>query len=346
MSCAGGITIADCELSPPSGGGCQPSRTTCDRALIAETAAAGRPVSRPVQRPSRRRGHAIHSSINQSAIVSCSREPRSAREPSVRDGSWLTRRRRLRREASPRATRRFSASSRRPRSSRPISGSSTTSLAGIQDSEVPGGSGNPAYTEAVAVLDEDMAQYIHDNTDDEISHCHVHQRLPEGARAEPVNLDQVPHPAEQQGDRCAADRPADEPDAADGRHQLGGRATAATDRTPTSATRSRRPFPGWPQGSSRRSRAPTPTSQPDDHLQAIANTAGFHFAFIEQGGTSLYAALAQRVTHRRGAPHPAQHRPDRDDALPDLAGQGRQRAAAHRPDQRSRVPGSERPAAS
>ncbi len=31
-------------------------------------------------------------------------------------------------------------------------------------------------------------------------------------------------------------------------------------------------------------------------LQAIANTAGFHFAFIEQGGTSLYPKLAQRVT--------------------------------------------------
>src|SRR5207302_5803457 len=35
---------------------------------------------------------------------------------------------------------------------------------------------------------------------------------------------------------------------------------------------------------------------PKDHLQAIANTAGFHFAFIEQGGTSLYPSLAQRVT--------------------------------------------------
>jgi len=32
-----------------------------------------------------------------------------------------------------------------------------------------------------------------------------------------------------------------------------------------------------------------------DHLQAIANTAGFHFAFIEQGGTSLYPTLAQKV---------------------------------------------------
>jgi len=35
---------------------------------------------------------------------------------------------------------------------------------------------------------------------------------------------------------------------------------------------------------------------PSDHIQAIANTAGFHFAFIEQGGTSLYPSLAQRVS--------------------------------------------------
>src|SRR4029077_18109606 len=32
-------------------------------------------------------------------------------------------------------------------------------------------------------------------------------------------------------------------------------------------------------------------------MQAVANTAGFHFAFIEQGGTSLYPELAQRVTN-------------------------------------------------
>jgi hypothetical protein len=35
---------------------------------------------------------------------------------------------------------------------------------------------------------------------------------------------------------------------------------------------------------------------PTDHIQAIANTAGFHFGFIEQGGSSLYPSLAQRVT--------------------------------------------------
>jgi hypothetical protein len=31
-------------------------------------------------------------------------------------------------------------------------------------------------------------------------------------------------------------------------------------------------------------------------IQAIANTAGFHFAFIEQGGTSLYPTLALKAT--------------------------------------------------
>src|SRR5947207_12417290 len=43
-------------------------------------------------------------------------------------------------------------------------------LAGIQDSEEPDGTGNPAYHDAVAQLDEDMDQYIHDNTEDERTH--------------------------------------------------------------------------------------------------------------------------------------------------------------------------------
>jgi hypothetical protein len=40
-----------------------------------------------------------------------------------------------------------------------------------------------------------------------------------------------------------------------------------------------------------------PDGTPSNHLQAIANTAGFHFAFIEQGGSSLYPTLAQKVTN-------------------------------------------------
>ena len=37
-------------------------------------------------------------------------------------------------------------------------------------------------------------------------------------------------------------------------------------------------------------------NNPSDHIKAIAFTAGFHFGYIEQGGTSLYATLAQKVT--------------------------------------------------
>src|SRR5437588_3007349 len=37
-------------------------------------------------------------------------------------------------------------------------------------------------------------------------------------------------------------------------------------------------------------------NNPSDHVKAIAFTAGFHFGYIEQGGTSLYATLAEKVT--------------------------------------------------
>ena len=65
--------------------------------------------------------------------------------------------------------------------------------------------------------------------------------------------------------------------------------------------RLRRQLPARRSGAAGRGRSPrypdpTRTSSPGKHLQAIANTAGFHFATIEQGGTSLYPSLAQRVT--------------------------------------------------
>lgn len=34
-----------------------------------------------------------------------------------------------------------------------------------------------------------------------------------------------------------------------------------------------------------------------NHIQAIANTAAFHFGPIEQGSASLYLAMAQKVSH-------------------------------------------------
>ena len=62
-------------------------------------------------------------------------------------------------------------------------------LGGIQDAEVPGGTGNPLYTAALAVLDEDMDQYIHDNTDDEITHHHFLNAYLVSKGAAPANLD-------------------------------------------------------------------------------------------------------------------------------------------------------------
>src|SRR5438105_2389159 len=168
-------------------------------------------------------------------------------------------------------------------------------LAGIQDSEVPGGTGNPDYTNALSVLDSDMAQYIHDNTDDEFTHFTFINAYLKAHGVETVKLDKfrtLPSSkatgAQQIGrltnlmqltvdtswwTRYRSDSknpdfgdtlPQAIPDLATGQH------------------------PGIPRSNADLS--------PPDHLQAIANTAGFHFAFIEQGGTSLYPSLAQRVT--------------------------------------------------
>ena len=170
-------------------------------------------------------------------------------------------------------------------------------LAGIQDSEVPGGSGNPAYTEAVAVLDEDMDQYIHDNTDDEISHFTFINAYLKAHGAETVNLDRF------------RTLPSSK---ATGAQQIG-RLTNLMQLTINTSfwTRYRSDSQNTDLGDTLPPAVPDlavgqhpaiPRSDadlhPTKHLQAIANTAGFHFAWIEQGGTSLYAALAQRVTHR------------------------------------------------
>ena len=169
-------------------------------------------------------------------------------------------------------------------------------LAGIQDSEVPGGSGNPAYTEAVAVLDEDMNQYIHDNTDDEFSHFTFINAYLRAHGVRPVNLDKF------------RTLPSSK---ATGAQQIG-RLTNLMQLTVNTTfwTRYRSDSKNTDLGDTLPQAIPNLTTgqhpaiprsdadlSPKKHLQAIANTAGFHFAWVEQGGTSLYAALAQRVTH-------------------------------------------------
>ena len=60
-------------------------------------------------------------------------------------------------------------------------------------------------------------------------------------------------------------------------------------------------------------------------MQAIANTAGFHFAMIEQGGSSLYTTMSLKVIEPRGAADRGQHRRRRGQPLRRLARQGRER---------------------
>src|SRR6266849_1623859 len=63
-------------------------------------------------------------------------------------------------------------------------------LGGIQDSEVPGGSGSAPYTDALKVLDGDMDQYIHDNTEDEMTHFQFINAYLASKGAQTVSLDQ------------------------------------------------------------------------------------------------------------------------------------------------------------
>src|SRR3954463_13256947 len=171
-------------------------------------------------------------------------------------------------------------------------------LAGIQDGEVPGGSGNDAYTEAVEVLDEDMNQYIHDNTDDEFSHVAFINAYLKAHGEKTVNLDKFRTLPSSQADGAQKNV-----------RRLTNLMQLSVDTSFWTSYRSDRLNPD--RGNRLPQAVPTlavgqhpaiPRNNDDlkdaNHLQAIANTAGFHFAFIEAGGTSLYASLAQRVTSK------------------------------------------------
>jgi hypothetical protein len=174
-------------------------------------------------------------------------------------------------------------------------------LGGIQDAEVPGGTGNSAYHDALAVLDEDMDQYIHDNTDDEITHHTFLNAYLMSKGAAPVNLDPF---------RTLMGSTADGVNTNLTGHRLTNLTQLTVDTSwwtryrddshnpdldpnhvfpqavPTLAVNQHTAIP----------RTNADTSDPN-FLQAIANTAGFHFATIEQGGTSLYPSMALRATH-------------------------------------------------
>src|SRR2546430_4659310 len=165
-------------------------------------------------------------------------------------------------------------------------------LGGIQDSEVPGGSGSPGYIAALEVLDGDMPQYIHDNTEDEFTHFTFINAYLVSKGAAPVNLDKFRTLPSSKATGALKDK------RLTNLMQL----TVDTSYWTKYRSRTKNPdfgdtfppaVPGLLQGQFPAIPRSDKDLSPPDHIQAIANTAGFHFAFIEQGGTSVYPSLAQ-----------------------------------------------------
>jgi hypothetical protein len=171
-------------------------------------------------------------------------------------------------------------------------------LGGIQDSEVPGGTGNPTYTAKLQNLDADMDQYIHDNTEDEFTHETFINAYLASKGAATVSLEQF---------RIL---PGSTATGSSGKARLTDLLHLTLDTSWWTRYRSRahnpdldpgfafpQAVPGLHQGQFKAIPQTDADLTPSDHIQAIANTAAFHFPTIEQGGNSLYPSLAQRVTH-------------------------------------------------
>jgi hypothetical protein len=172
-------------------------------------------------------------------------------------------------------------------------------LGGVPNtSEVPGGSGNPAYTALLAAIDDDMPQYIHDNTDDEFTHQNFLNAYLESKGAAPVNLEPF------------RTLPGSEATGSSGKLRLTNLMQLTLDTSWYTRYRSSTHNPDldpafvFPQAvpdlnkgkHTAIPRTDADTSDPN-FLQAIVNTAVFHFPTIEQGGNSLYPSMAQRATH-------------------------------------------------
>jgi hypothetical protein len=170
-------------------------------------------------------------------------------------------------------------------------------LAGIPDSEVPGGTPIKVYQNAIIQLDADMPQYIHDNTEDEFTHFTFLNAYLESKGAAPANLDPF------------RKLPGSSATGSTGKLRL----TNLTQLTLDTSwwTRYRDPdhnpdldpnfvFPQAVPSLFVGEHTAIPRTDSDltnaDFVQAMANTAGFHFATIEQGGNSLYPSMAQRAT--------------------------------------------------
>ena len=164
------------------------------------------------------------------------------------------------------------------------------------------GGGNAAYMAALQNLDGDMPQYITDNTDDEVSHAAFLNAYLMSRGADPVDLDEFRTLPGSQAtgarqvrrltnlQNLVVDtsfytryRSSENPD-------LGGTFAQAVkiENEPAIPLNDTDTPPNTDQ-------PVPPLTTAARRMQAIANTAGFHFGYIEQGGASLYSSMALKV---------------------------------------------------
>ena len=169
-------------------------------------------------------------------------------------------------------------------------------LCGIQDGVVSGGTGNRIYTEKVRKLDPKFPQYVHDNTRDEISHLDFINAYLTSKGAQSVNMEPF------------QTLPGSTATGSSGKLRLTNltqltldtswwtRYRSGTNNPDVNPTTFEQAVPDLHKGQFTAIPRTDADLYPEEHIQAIANTAAFHMPTVEQGGGTLRIALALRVT--------------------------------------------------
>ena len=169
-------------------------------------------------------------------------------------------------------------------------------LGGIQDGEVPGGTGNREYTKRLNRIDRNFSQYIHDTADDEISHQNFLNAYLVANGADPVDMEPF------------RTLPGSTATGSSGKLRLTNltqltvdtswwtRYRSSTNNPDLNPTTFEQAVPELHNGQF----TAIPRTDADvhggRHIQAIANTAAYHIPTVEQGGGSLRLAMAQKAT--------------------------------------------------
>jgi hypothetical protein len=169
-------------------------------------------------------------------------------------------------------------------------------LGGIQDSDVPGGTGNPIYTYHLRRIDPDFPQYLHDTADDEVSHQNFLNAYLVANGAAPVDMEPF------------RTLPGSTATGSSGRLRLTNlmqltvdtswwtRYRSSTNNPDVNPTTFEQAVPDLHNGQFTAIPRTDDDLYPRRHIQGIANTAAFQIPTVEQGGGSLRLAMAQRAT--------------------------------------------------